>query len=336
MPKNNITLADVAQHAGVSTMTASRALNNKGDVNPETREKIRQAAEALGYRPNSLARSLATNRSTTIGLVVPDIANPFFSEIARGVEDEAHSHGYNIFLCNFDEDPQHEQAALNSLAEKQVDGLILCSSRQEESDLQTQLKDFRHCVLINRSLEESQPHTAAILLDDHQGALQAACHLLNHQRRRIAFLAGPPRSRSGQKRLAGYRDSLIQHGLPFDPALVRHCQPDMHCGKQTTLQLLNTIPTPDAILAFNDLIALGAVQACLERGLRIPHDIEMIGFDDIPLAALITPTLTTLAYPKKEIGRRAMQTLLAMSHAQAIETVATYAPSFIFRQTSPE
>ena len=153
MANKNVTISDVAREAGVSAMTVSRVMNHKNKVHSETREKILKAANDLGYQPNQLARSLATKRSTTIGLVVPDISNPFFSVIAREIEDQAYSLGYNVFLCNSDEDLSREQAALVSLTEKQVDGVILCSSRMDENDIHKQLFPFRNSVLVNRVLQ---------------------------------------------------------------------------------------------------------------------------------------------------------------------------------------
>ena len=216
MANKNVTISDVAREAGVSAMTVSRAINHKNKVHSKTREKILKAANDLGYRPNQLARSLATKRSSTIGLVVPDISNPFFSEIAREIEDQAYSLGYNVFLCNSDEDLSREQSALVSLTEKQVDGVILCSSRMDEDDIHKQLAPFRNSVLVNRVLDKPSSQIACILLDDRQGAFDATEYLLTHGSRNIACLCGPPLSRSARERKQGYIQALQTEGIPAD------------------------------------------------------------------------------------------------------------------------
>ena len=216
MANKNVTISDVAREAGVSAMTVSRVMNHKNKVHSETREKILKAANDLGYHPNQLARSLATKRSTTIGLVVPDISNPFFSVIAREIEDQAYSLGYNVFLCNSDEDLAREQAALVSLTEKQVDGVILCSSRMDENDIYKQLSPFRNSVLVNRVLQKSSNQIVCISLDDRQGAFQATKYLLSHGNRNIACLSGPPLSRSAWERKRGYVQALQAEGIPAD------------------------------------------------------------------------------------------------------------------------
>ncbi len=338
MKENNPTLSDVAHKAGVSMMTVSRAINNKGKVSPKTSERILAIAAEIGYRPNYIARSLATNRSTTIGLVVPDISNPFFSEIAKGVEDEAYSQGYNIFLCNFDENPEREQAALTSLAEKQVDGIILCSSRQNNKQLSQSLRLFKQVVLINRSLAIPADNTQSLILDDFNGAKLAIDHLISHGRKRIVLLSGPERSRSATQKQQGYLAALKIHNLPYNPELIKHCFPTMICGKDTMTMLLKNDPNIDAVLAFNDLIGIGAMLACQEFGKSIPEEVEIIGFDDIPLSKLMTPSITTLFYPKKEIGALSIRMIFQMMNNNNIEPdlPKTFAPQFVFRQSSPK
>ena len=336
MEKNKPTLADVALKAGVSMMTVSRAINNKGKINPETRERILAIAAEIGYRPNYLARSLATNRSATIGLVVPDISNPFFSEIAKGVEDAAHEEGYNVFLCNFDEDPKREQAALVSLAEKQVDGVILCSSRQETEALRESLGLFQQVVLVNRSLPEAEGQSHSLILDDFHAAELAVQHFITHGRGQIALLSGPEHARSAGEKQAGYKAALAKAGRPIQDEYIRHSKPTMASGKAMMADLLEGVPAVDAVLAFNDLVAIGAVLACQEAGKAIPDDLEIIGFDDIPLSSLFQPGISTLTYPKKEIGAAAVNNLIAMLTGEAeIPETVTYTHQLVYRQSSP-
>jgi LacI family transcriptional regulator len=337
LKKNNPTLSDVALKAGVSMMTVSRVINNKGKVKPQTREQVLKIAAEIGYRPNYIARSLATKRSTTIGLVVPDITNPFFSEIAKGIEDEAYRLGYNVFLCNFEENPEREIEALTSLAEKQVDGIVLCSSRQNNKQLYHSLRLFKQVVLINRQLPKPANNTQSLVLDDFNGAKLAVEHLLRHERKRIVLLSGPKRSHSAVQKQQGFLAALKKHNLPYDPEQIKHCLPTMMCGKDTMSMLLKNDPAIDAVLAFNDLLAIGAMLACQEFGKTIPQELEIIGFDDIPLSKLITPGITTLTYPKKEIGAIAMQIIYQMMNQdKSLDFPKTFAPQFVFRQSSPK
>jgi LacI family transcriptional regulator len=304
-----MTMADVAREAGVSLMTVSRAVNNKDGISEATRQRIQEIIDRLGYRPSIIARSLVTDRTGTIGLVVIDNSNPFFSEIARGVEHEAYATGYNVFLCNTEEDTQRELAVLRSLEEKRVDGIILCSSRLPEEDLLAALENHPAVVLVNRRVTEK--HFASILLNDEGGAYRATEHLLQRGHRKIGILAGPVRSYGGQQRLKGYRLALEAAGITPQPAWMRHCLPVVDSGREAALDLLRACPDITALFCFNDLNAVGALHACQHLGRRVPDDIAVIGFDDIPLAALVTPALTTCRTPNYDVGQQAMALLLA-------------------------
>jgi LacI family transcriptional regulator len=330
------TMADVAHEAGVSPQTVSRAINNKGEINEETKKAILEIAERMSFRPSGIARSLATRRTTTIGLVVTDITNPFFSGIAHGVENLAYSHSYSIFLCNTDEDVAREQSALNSLLEKQVDGLILCSSRLEQADLVRRIKEFRYVILINRNLEKQIGGIATITIDDALGAEMAVNHLISRGHKKIVLLAGPQRSWSGKKRLQGFQTGLSKHGLEPDPKMILYCEPDTQCGFQTTSQLLMNRSDVTAILAFNDLVAVGALQACHNLKRAVPDEIAIIGFDDIPLASLVTPSLSTMRIPKQEIGDTAMRTLITiMEEEPQTSPSIIFTPELIIRSSAP-
>ncbi|MGD8399202.1 MAG: LacI family DNA-binding transcriptional regulator, partial [Anaerolineae bacterium] len=198
-----VTMADVACEAGVSIMTVSRVVNDKGEISPATRRRVLDVIERLDYRPSGIARGLATKRTGTLGLVVPDISNPFFSDVVRGVEAQAYARGYNVFLCNTEEDPQRELTILESLEEKRVDGLLLTSSRLDDGELQSALARFPAVVLINRRL--ATDGFGVVLVDDEAAARMATRHLLRSGHTAIGFLAGPRASRSGRQRLEGYR-----------------------------------------------------------------------------------------------------------------------------------
>jgi len=303
-----ITIADVAREADVSMMTVSRVINHKDGVSEGTARRVWAIINRLGYRPSGLARGLASNKTRTLGLVVPDIGNPFFSDIVRGIEYSAYSHGYSVFLCNSDEDPQREQAVLHSLEEKRIDGLILCSSRLDDELLGENLKRFPSVVLINRELAGQSSRFVAV--DDETGALQAMDHLLGAGHRAIGFLAGPPVSASSVKRMAGYRAAFQQAGLEIVPGWIRHCFPNAEYARDAAVRLLTEHPELTALFCYNDLVAVGALKAAMSLGRRVPDDLALVGFDDIPLAELITPALTTCRVPRFQLGESAFGLLL--------------------------
>ncbi|MBA3822716.1 MAG: LacI family DNA-binding transcriptional regulator [Ktedonobacterales bacterium] len=328
-----VTITDVARAAAVSVQTVSRALNNKGEISPTTRDRIVAIAEQLGYRRNAIARGLVTNRSMTLGLLVPDIANPFFPDIARGIEDRALANGYNVFLCNTVEDPNREAAVLALLEEKRVDGIILCSARLTDDRLLPLLRRHRAVVLVNHP---APPEVAAsVRVDDAAGTQQAVRHLHATQRTPIAFLAGPAHAHSSQQRTVAYRQTLAELGMALDPTLLRQCAPDAEGGYQAARALLaGTTPVP-ALLCYNDLVAVGALQACREAGLRVPDDVAIIGCDDIALARLITPALTTLRVDKSAIGAAAFGLLLARIEGDGTDAEVVFTPELVLRASAP-
>jgi LacI family transcriptional regulator len=244
--------------------------------------------------------------------VIPDVANPFFSDVARGAEHVAHAEGYNVFLCNTDEDPQREAAVLQSLEEKRVDGLVLCSSRLEDPQLRVVVARHPAVVLVNRRLElaSEQESVGVVVLDDVDGGRTATQHLLDGGRRAVGFLAGPPASCSGRWRAEGYRAALAAAGLPYDPAWTVPGSADVAGGHRAAGRLLAAHPELDALFCYNDLVAVGALRACADHSRRVPEDVAIVGFDDIMLAGLVTPPLTTCRVPRYELGAQAMRLLL--------------------------
>jgi LacI family transcriptional regulator len=289
-------------------MTVSRVVNDKGEISSATRQRVLDVIQRLNYRPSSIARGLATQRTGTLGLVVPDISNPFFSDVARGAEHKAYAEGYNVFLCNTEEDPQRELAVLQSLEEKRVDGVVLCSSRLDFNELHVALANHPSVVLVNLQLDED--HIGTVLLDDETGGLIATQHLLQSGHQAVGFLAGPPTSQSGCQRAKGYRAALSAARLPHKSDWVRHCSPMVAGGQKATHELLSLHPELTALFCYNDLVAVGALQACADLGRQVPGDLAVVGFDDIPLAALVTPPLTTCRVPRYELGLRSMRLLL--------------------------
>ena len=334
---SRITMTDVARRAGVSLMTVSRVVNQKGDVSPETRQRILDIIAELDYRPSGIARSLAKKETHTIGLVIPDVTNPFFGDITRGVERLAYAQGYHVFLCNSEEDPQRELAVIESLEEKRVDGLILCSSRVEEEQLVNLMRRLSAVVLVNRRLDLVENDLFEIVaLDDENGGLMATQHLVQSGHRHIGFLAGPTTSYSGRLRKKGYSAAMEAIGLTPQPGWVVPCQPSVEGGYQAASDLLARHPELTAVFCYNDLVAVGTLQACAEVKRRVPSDLAVVGHDDIPLAALVSPPLTTCRAPCKELGARAVEALLErLKDPQERDRCTILPPELIVRQSAP-
>lgn len=310
-----VTIKDVAKTAGVSRQTVSRAINDKGEISPETKERVLAAVEKLGYRPNRLAQSMITRQSMTIGLVVPDITNLFFPEVARGVQDAGRENGYNILLCNTDDDPEEEIINLRSLQDHQVDGIIIVSSLADEENLAKFADGFAPIVLFNRAF--SHPNVSLIMTDNKRGGYLATEHLISLGHRRIGMIAPHSSQESKAKRVQGYQEALRAVGIEPDPDLIVREANTLHGGYQGMKKLLSENPEITAIFTYNDLLALGAMRACWDAGRRIPEDIAIIGFDDISLASMVTPSLSSIHVDKYELGRLSLMRLLSvLSHSE--------------------
>lgn len=330
-----VTMADVARRAGVSLMTVSRVVNNKGDISEETSLRIREIIKQLGYRPSGIARSLATKHSGTLGLVVPDNSNPFFSAVARGAEHLAYQEGYNIFLCNTEEETDREYAVLCSLEEKGVDGVILCSSRLEENKLREVIAYLPAVVLMNRRLDEEG--IACVLNDERCSSKMAIEHLVDRGHRAIGMLAGPPNSYSGRHRARAYCEAMQELGLEPGNGWLMNCPPMVEGGMRATQEMLAAHPELTALICFNDLVAVGALKACAEAGLSVPGDIAVVGHDDIPLAELVTPALTTCRMSQYEMGQQAVKLLLECIGGRQEEGCKEIlmAPQLVIRASAP-
>ena len=327
------TINDVARKAGVSAMTVSRVINNKGEISQATRQRVQQAIDQLGYRPSKVARSLSTSRSYTIGLIVPDITNPFFPEIIQGAEDAAWQAGYTITLCGTGEDPEREAKALETLEDNRVDGVIVCSARLPKERLLQLIVRHQAAVLLNRSV----PSAAAgmVSMDDAYGTMRVVHHLLGIGRERIGFLAGPATSQSGRKRNEGYHTALEATGHRVDEDLQESCPPNEHGGYQAFKLLHQRHRDLNGLICYNDLVAIGALQACAELGIGVPDDIAVVGCDDIRMASLVTPSLTTLAVDKYHLGRKTVTMLLERIGGKSSGPLILR-PELIVRQSAPE
>ncbi|HWI64497.1 MAG TPA: LacI family DNA-binding transcriptional regulator [Symbiobacteriaceae bacterium] len=328
------TIRDVAKSAGVGLGTVSRVLNNSGYVKPETRERVLQAAEELGFVPNMVARSLVRKSTSTIGLVIPDITNPFFPAITRGVEDTASTEGFTVFLCNTDNDPLMEAQDVKKLRERQVDGIIFVGTTDRRELVEGLLSDGLPVVVTDRQVAELD--IDSVLVDNAAGARAACRHLLEMGHSRIAHAAGHRLTRTGQERFTGYRQALAESGIDLDESLVAWGDFTVESGYRVAQVLLGRSPRPTAIFAANDMMAFGVLRAASEAGLSVPDDLSVIGFDDIQMAGLFRPGLTTVRQPAYEMGRMAMSMLREriVGSAPGGSRHHTFQPELVVRGTT--
>lgn len=293
---------DVARRAGVSIATVSRVLNSTTQVKPEAAERVRAAAQALQYHPNHAARALRANRATTIGLLISDIQNPFFTALIRGVEDVAQREGYSLILCNSDENPEKERQYIEVLCAEQVAGAIVVPTRERQHAVQLFRDRQIPVVAVDRRIESR--HVDSVLVDNVRGAREAVDHLIANGYRRIGMITGPQNTTTGRERLEGYQQALRSAGISHDPALERFGSFKEESGKHLTEELLQTTRM-DALFVANNLLTLGALEALHTRHLRIPDDIAVVGFDEMPWAALSVVSLTTVTQPVYDLGSTA-------------------------------
>jgi LacI family transcriptional regulator len=305
------TLRDVAEAAGVHAATVSRALNpsTRRLVNHDTARRVLKAAESLGYQPNPIARSLKTAKSQTIGLVLPDLTNPLFPPIVRGIEDILGPAGYSALIVNTDSDPDREQAQVNSLFSRHVDGLIVATALLEHPLLDKLHSQHVHMVLVNRRTEGLD--VPSITPDDATGVDLAVKHLARLGHKRIAHLAGPQNTSTGVTRSRTFQSAVRDYGLEDDPALIVACDFwTEYEGARAIRKVLDSGTDFTAVVAGNDLIALGCYDVFAERGICCPDDISVVGFNDMPFLDKLRPPLTTVRVPHHQIGVEAARMLL--------------------------
>lgn len=307
----NPTLRDVAEAAGVHAATASRALNpeTRRLVNADTARRVLKCAEVLGYQPNPIARSLKTAKSRTIGLVIPDLTNPLFPPIVRGIEDVLAPAGYSVLIVNTDNDPDREEALVTSLRSRHVEGLIVATARLEHPLLQKLHDQNVPMVLVNRRAEHLE--VPCITPDDAAGVFVAVKHLVGLGHERIAHLAGPQTTSTGVVRANAFQTAVREHGLDGDPALIVSCDYWTEDeGARALRQVLDSGTELTAVVAGNDLIALGCYDVFAERGISCPRDVSVVGFNDMPFLDKLRPPLTTVTVPHHQIGAEAGRMLL--------------------------
>jgi LacI family fructose operon transcriptional repressor len=300
-----VSIKDVAEAAGVSTATVSRVLSNGLHVRPEVRERVMATVERLGYRPNLVARSLRSQQSSTIGLIVSDISNPFFTAISRAVEDTAYGQGFSVLLCNTDENPEKEAIYLNLMRDTAVAGAIMSPTRQTIANFADSNFPFP-IVVVDRSI--SNGDVDAVLLDNVDAAYRLITHLIEQGYRRIAALCSE--MSTGLERQLGYEKALRAHGLAPKSEYMKYVPPKAEAGYAATLKMLDLAEPPDALFTINGLLAEGALQAIRERNLTIPDDIALVTFDETTWSSLVQPAITLIAQPTYEIGKTAAELLM--------------------------
>jgi LacI family transcriptional regulator len=304
----DITIFDVADEAGVSYSTVSRVINNKSNVNPQTRERVLRAMAQLGYVGNIPARSLAGGSSHVIGLLIDHLNTSYMGEIIRGIDEALDANNYNLMLYTTHRRKTKESAYVTKLTRNFTDGLLLILPRNESAYLETlRQRRFPHVLIDHQGYNQQVP---SVITTNRKGVYDAISYFIAAGHRRIGFITGVMEFGCSQERLAGYQAALKDHGIAIDQDLVREGNFLQPQGYQCTRQLLSLPVPPTALFVSNDVMAFGAMEAARERGLHIPTDLSIIGFDDIPQAAHVHPTLSTVRQPLEEMGRSAANLLL--------------------------
>jgi len=328
------TIRDVARLAGVAPITVSRVLNNSGYVKPETRARVERAAAELHYVPNMLARSFRSNRTNTLALVLTDITNPFWTTVARGVEDVASAVGYSVFFCNTDENEGKQAQYLAALLRRRVDGVLLVPATGSGDAVRTLLRQKVNVVVLDRRVDDVE--VDMVRGDSFNGAYELVCHLTALGHRTIALLSGPRDLSVSRERAAGYEQALLARGLVFDPSLIRSGAFTVDGGTAMMAHLLAHRPDVTAVFAANNFIAVGALHALRSAGKRVPDDISLVVFDDLPSTVAADPWLTVAVQPAYELGCTAAQLLvrrIAVADPLASEDIVLPGKMIVRRST---
>lgn len=335
MQRRSISLLDVAQAAGVSHSTVSRALRDDDRISTEVRARVRGIAEEMGYVPNAVAQSLQGQRTRAIGVLVTTISDPFFADVVAGMESVARPAGYSLLLVATHNDPQQERDGFAGFRRRRVDGLIMASSRGKP---ERAAYDGLPLVLVNSAASRIGADLHSVAVDDRGGASMAVEHLLALGHRRIGYLGAPSRAASNLRRRRGYVDALAAAGAAHDPALVLDAtaldaEPDADFAAGRVLAPLLLDRGATALFCYNDMIAVGALRACRDRRLRVPGQVSIVGFDDVPLSRYCDPELTTVRQPRVLLGAAAMQLLLDQLDGRPVRD-RVIAPELVVREST--
>lgn len=305
----SVTIRDIAEASKVSIMTVSRVMNNSGYVAKATRERVKRAVAELNYQPNLLARSLINRKSSFVYIIVPDISNPFYADLTKGVEQIAEQEGFHLILSSAHWSPQKEASQIEAAKGRMAEGIILVLPKMSEKEILNYSKEIPLVVVDKHIVSES---ISNIYINQNYGAMLGVEHLIVLGHKKIAFLSGPREIYNSKVRFKGYRDALKQHGLLINPEYVFQGDFSFESGVSAFDKFLS-IPEerrPTALFAASDIMALGFMRRAYENHFRIPHDISIVGFDDISLASIVSPPLTTIRHPYTKMGENAMKLLL--------------------------
>jgi len=305
-----ITIKEIAKEAGVSIATVSMILNNKDkSITDATRIRVMSIVKKYNYVPNAMAGSLVTQRTRIVGLILPDITNPFFPGIARGAEDKANESDYSLIFCNTDDRLEVEEKYIESLTKKMADGIIIAHSSNSVKMSEILERCKVPVILIDRDFN-SDNTLGKVLVNNLEGAYKAVEYILSKGYKKIAYLSGSLKTQTALDRFSGYKNALSDNGIVYNERIVKFGEYKTDWGKDGVNKLLSEREDFDAIFCGNDLIAIGAIKELKEKGLNIPHDVGVMGFDDIYMAGLIEPSLTTVRQPNYNMGYKAMELLL--------------------------
>jgi len=327
-----LSIKDVARLARVSHSTVSRALASSPSVNRATAERIRKIAKDAGYRPNTIGRSLATNRTQTIGFVVTTVADPFVAEVAAGIEDVARQSGYAVFLANSNADPEREVAVVRSFQDRRVDGVIVMASRVGGLYMPLLAELQVPIMLVDNQYPGEFAHSISI--DDRGGARLVTGHLTGLGHRRIAYIGDRNGMQSDTDRMGGYTDALDAAGIAFNGVYVSQGNGGPGGGLEAMQALLALKERPTAVFCYNDMTAIGALRALRKAGYRVPADVSVAGFDDLQIASFLEPPLTTVRQPKVEMGRRAATILLELLEGKELQAQITVPGELVIREST--
>ncbi len=329
----NVTIKDVAKRAEVSIATVSRILNGKDRVSPLLAERVLLAAKELQYQPNDVARALKIKESRSIGLIIPDIENPFFPALVRGVQDAAKIHNYAVILCNTDGKKDEEKKYIQFLYSKRVDGIAFTESVDNKKNIALLDSLGIPVVLLDRRVEGMK--ASGVSTDNRLGAFMATKHLIEKGKRRIAFISGSPKLSSGADRASGYQDALLHYSIQYDKKLAFIGAFTYESGYAAAENLLLSRHQFDAIFASNDIMAIGAIECLNKYGIRVPEDVAVVGFDDIRLATWYKPLLTTIRQPVYEMGQYAIKLLVEhITGERSSSYEKIFVPELMIRQSS--
>jgi LacI family transcriptional regulator len=319
------TIYDVAREAGVSMATVSRVVNGNPNVKPTTRKKVSEAIKRLGYRPNAVARGLASKKTTTVGVIIPDISSVYFSELARGIEDIATMYKYNIILCNSDQNKDKEIRLLQTLLGKQVDGIVFMGGKIDQEHIE-EFKQSNVPIVLASTVDEQQ-EIPSVNIDYEQAVFEVISKLIESGNQHIGFINGPVEVPiNGKYKLNGYKRALEAHHLPFEESLVTEGDYTYESGKEATAQFLSQEIKPTAIFVDSDEMAIGTIHEIQDEGLKVPNDIEVVSSENTRLVQMVRPTLTSIAEPTYDIGAVAMRLLTKLMNHEKVDSITVVLP----------